>query len=130
MEKEATQSGLHVHYGIIVCKGHMIIFVWILLCPAQRKYALLREGEPFEIEMVKTHFKPDFIACYSASSITCSEMRCIKLVSHPENIAHLKYENKLAHEILNWMKLKKTLKDMEISSQVGLCVKDFMIIYQ
>lgn len=57
-------------------------------------------------------------------------MRCIKLVSHPENSAHWKYENKLAYEILDWRKLKKTWKDMEILSQAGLCVKDLMIIYQ
>lgn len=73
-------------------------------------------------KMVKTHFLHEFHACYWACSLSCNEMRYIKLASYPEKPAHWKYESKLAYEILNWRKLKKTWKDMKILSQFGLFV--------
>lgn len=47
-----------------------------------------------------------------------------------DNFTHWKHENKLAYEILNWGKLKKTWKVMEILRQAVLYVKDIIIIYQ
>ena len=64
MEKDATQSGLNDAYGIIASKGHVVRFVWMLLCPTQRRCALFREGEPFEMKMAKTHFQREFNAHY------------------------------------------------------------------
>lgn len=130
MKKEATQSDLNWAFGIIASKGHLVRILWMLVCPTQRSLALFREGKPFFKKMDKPHFQHESNACYWACCIMYNEMRCIKLVSNPENSMHWKYENKLAYELLNWEKLKKTWKDTEIFIQAGLCVKNLIIIYQ